>query len=277
MDCLVGAKRERKAANGRSYKNRRWSERRHDGRQPKRHTGGRGAYPYAGRHDMKLYTLAKGISPLFVPFPSPFRGRDVASSRSFVRVAAPCVRIWLRAPYPGCSRKSEARPRSTTRINKKSLGARLFRHELWSTGRTPPSHLAAANQPRNHWALWTFVVAGDLGSTYWLNAARRPRWRTSLLLVPPLLPSLLFLLSLVFILRDFVPRLLCTRAIIFYIYIFFMYREKGINVNLFLLQNQKNLNLYTQNDMIKFESKQRTLWSNRKYCCSLIFDWIFYS
>lgn len=49
----------------------------------------------------------------------------------------------------------------------------MFRHELWSTGRTPPSHLAAANQPRNHWALWTFVVAGDLGSTYWLNAPRR--------------------------------------------------------------------------------------------------------
>ena len=95
----------------------------------------------------------------------------------------------------------------------------MFRHELWSTGRTPPSHLAAANQPRNHWALWTFVVAGDLDSTYWLNAPRRAtprrrrrrrrRWRFDAMVpsffCPPPLFSYSFLSFSSFILHDFTP------------------------------------------------------------------------
>ena len=78
MDCLVGAKE------------------RHDGRQPKRHTGGRGAYPYAGRHDMKLYTLAKGISLLSL-FPFLLR-----SAAAMLRRLVPSLASRLPASAFGC-------------------------------------------------------------------------------------------------------------------------------------------------------------------------------
>lgn len=101
-------RKKEEAANGRSFNNCRWSERRHDGRQPKRHTGGRGAYPYAAHRVATIWNYIRWLRGIFLFVPFPLLSPPFSFPRS--SPAAPYVRIWLQS-YSGCSRKSQARVR----------------------------------------------------------------------------------------------------------------------------------------------------------------------